>query len=141
MAIKLINADDILTSSGRYPSRKDAADATVRMNARITAAKLNLIIEELGYTKPLSITSGFRTPEANAAAGGAKKSLHMQGLAVDFAGQELGLAIRAHPEGAEILRKHGAFMEALEATKSPSGGWLHLDFGQRPDRPSREFRA
>lgn len=32
----------------------------------------------------LIITSGFRSPESNKAAGGSSKSLHMLGLAIDF---------------------------------------------------------
>ena len=34
--------------------------------------------------RPLKITSGWRDPEANAGAGGAKRSQHMSGRAVDF---------------------------------------------------------
>ena len=127
---------DILTSGGKFPGRKDQATAIIRMEARITAAKLNLLLEELGYVHELKISSGFRPPAANAAAGGAKRSLHMEGKAVDFLGQELGHFIRAHPQGAELLRKHGLFMESLEYTPS----WCHVDRGSRADRPSREFR-
>jgi hypothetical protein len=127
---------DILTSSGKFPGRKDQATALIRMEARITAAKLNLLLEELGYVHELKISSGFRPPAANAAAGGAKRSLHMEGKAVDFLGQELGHYIRAHPQGAELLRKYGLFMEALEYSAS----WTHIDRGTRADRPSREFR-
>lgn len=127
---------DILTSGGKFPGRKDQASAIIRMEARITAAKLNLLLEELGYVHELKVSSGFRPPSANAAAGGAKRSLHMEGKAVDFLGQELGQAIRAHAQGAELLRKHGLFMEAIEYTAS----WTHIDRGTRADRPSREFR-
>lgn len=140
MANEFITAEDILTSSGKYPERRDKADAEIRMNARILAAKVNLLLTDLGWTGRVTVSSGFRPPEVNAAVpGAAKRSLHMRGLAVDLAGQDVGLAIRKHPQGAEFLRKHSLFMEALEATKSASGGWLHLDLGVRKDRESREF--
>ena len=34
--------------------------------------------------KPVTVTSGYRTPEHNAAVGGAAHSYHMQGLAADI---------------------------------------------------------
>lgn len=131
-----ITEDDIITSSGKYPERAKQATALVKMEARITAAKINLMLEELGYVHELKVSSGFRPALVNAAVGGAKRSLHMDGKAVDFLGQELGQFIRKHANGAEILRKNGLFMEALEYTSS----WTHIDRGARSDRPSREFR-
>lgn len=137
MAVKSISEEDIITSSGKYPERAKQATALVRMEARITAAKINLLLEELGYVHELKVSSGFRPALVNAATpGAAKRSLHMEGKAVDFLGQELGQFIRKHPDGAEILRKNGLFMEALEYTSS----WTHIDRGARSDRPSREFR-
>lgn len=133
---EFVTAHDILTSSGRYPDRLDKADAEVRMNARILASKVNMALTELGYTGTATVSSGFRPPEANAAVGGAKKSLHMRGLAVDFVGQEIGLLVRSRADGPEILRKQSIFQEALESTPR----WSHWDLGTRADRPSREFR-
>lgn len=131
-----ITEDDIITSSGKYPERAKQATALVRSNARIVAAKANMALDELGYTGPRIISSGFRPAIVNAAVGGAKKSLHMQGLAIDFVGQEIGLLVRSHPNGPEILRKHKIFQESLEHTKN----WSHWDLGERADRPSREFK-
>lgn len=135
MAVKSISEDDIITSSGKYPERAKQATVLVRSNARIMAAKANMALDELGYTGPRTISSGFRPAIVNAAVGGAKKSLHMQGLAIDFVGQEIGLLVRSHPNGPEILRKHKIFQESLEHTKT----WSHWDLGERADRPSREF--
>lgn len=36
------------------------------------------------FNRPMTVISGYRTPEYNAKIGGAKKSQHMQGRAVDF---------------------------------------------------------
>lgn len=131
------NADDILTSSGKYPERAKLADAATVLNATLLASKVARMLLSLGYEQPLKVSSGFRPPAVNAATpGAAKRSLHMTGQAVDFEGQELGKFIRSHPRGPEVLRAEGLFMEALEATPT----WVHIDMGVRPDRKSREFR-
>ncbi len=41
--------------------------------------------------RPIVINSGFRCAEHNAAVGGADRSLHMQGQAVDFAIRQTGM--------------------------------------------------
>ena len=133
----MLTIDDIITSSGKYPDRaKHQTAGVARINADILIKRVNAFLNELGWQQPVVVSSGFRTPEANAAAGGAKRSLHQMGLAVDIADpkQELGKAIRAN--GGALLRKHGLFMEALE--HSPT--WTHLDCSpMRQDRPNREF--
>ena len=55
-------------------------DALVRLQA--TAEMLERIREHLGY--PLTITSGYRSPEVNKAVGGVTSSDHEQGMAADF---------------------------------------------------------
>lgn len=37
------------------------------------------------FNRPMSINSGYRTSEYNAKVGGAKNSMHVQGIATDFA--------------------------------------------------------
>jgi hypothetical protein len=51
-------------------------------------SKLNLLASQINI--PFTITSGYRSPNRNAAAGGAKKSAHLSGSAVDikFPGDE-----------------------------------------------------
>lgn len=51
-------------------------------NLRALADFLDKIRDELG--SPIVVNSGFRTPEVNAAVGGASRSLHMKGLAADI---------------------------------------------------------
>lgn len=137
MGNKKLTANDILTSSGRYPERAKAATDEVRANAAVLASKINLVCDELGYDGELDVTSGLRPEAVNAGVpGSAKRSLHIKAMACDFKSQGLGLAVRAHPNGAEILRKHRLFMEALESTPT----WTHIDQGSRADRPNREFK-
>lgn len=44
-------------------------------------AKLQQLRDQVG--KPVTVTSGYRTPEHNSAVGGAAHSYHIQGLAAD----------------------------------------------------------
>ena len=54
--------------------------------AIIISEKLCYILEAIRahFGKPVTITSGYRTPEHNAKIGGAVKSQHMLGLAADI---------------------------------------------------------
>lgn len=54
--------------------------------AIIISEKLCYILEaiRMHFGKPVTITSGYRTPEHNAKIGGAVKSQHMLGLAADI---------------------------------------------------------
>lgn len=56
--------------------------ADVRRNAEILAEHLEVIRLDLG--KPLTVTSWYRCPKRNAEVGGARKSIHLSGLAVDI---------------------------------------------------------
>lgn len=138
-----LTVKDVLTSSGRYPEREQLADENVQFNATVMAAKISLLAQELGYTGKINdVSSGFRPQLANAATpGSAKRSLHMEGRAVDLVGQEFGKFIRAHADGPEALRRNKLFMESLEQTVGKYTGWTHIDNGDRPDRPNREFKA
>jgi len=59
-------------------------------NLRRTAELLQLIRNKIG--KPITITSGYRSPELNVAIGGAKNSDHTRGNAADFVCPSFGSA-------------------------------------------------
>jgi hypothetical protein len=52
-------------------------------NLRNLAALLEKVRALLG-SRPVLVSSGYRSPGVNAAVGGARDSLHLQGLAADF---------------------------------------------------------
>jgi zinc D-Ala-D-Ala carboxypeptidase len=54
-----------------------------RKNIQLTAETMELVRTILD-DKPILISSGYRSPQVNAAVGGSKSSAHMSGLAVDF---------------------------------------------------------
>ena len=51
-------------------------------NLKLLAQRLQVIRDY--YNKPITITSGYRTPAHNQAVGGARHSQHLQGTAADF---------------------------------------------------------
>lgn len=68
---------------------------------------------------PFLITSGFRTPEQNIAAGGAPNSAHLRGLAVD---------LRCHSPWSRYRMVSGAYLAGFRRmVLYASDGHLHLD--------------
>lgn len=79
------------------------------------------------YGKPMSVSSGYRSPNQNASIGGAKKSYHMTCQACDFVDKD-GSLDKWLSEHQDILEKAGLWQEHSDFTP----GWAHLDIGIRP---------
>lgn len=97
-------------------------------NLKQTAARMDEIREGLG--KPIIVTSGYRSPEVNAAIGGSRTSAHCHGLAVDFTcpgyGSPLAVAKAILASGIEfdqLIHEYGA--------------WVHIGFAEA-GKPSRK---
>ncbi len=147
----MITIQDWITSSGRYPERAKSPDLTpeVLKNAEDLIARVNALLKEIGWTKPVSISSGFRPAAVNSKIqNAAKRSAHMTGKALDIFqdkkdAQELGRLIRKiqDNQGVKgILGRHGLMMESLEATIGKNSDWVHIDTVFRKERPSMEFK-
>lgn len=104
-------------------------------NAKILLEKVNNLLSDLGVVTVV-VSSGWRPPAINASVGGAKKSLHMQGKAIDLKDStgELDKLVESRPD---LLKKYGLWLEDPSATR----GWCHIDCGTRTDRPSRVFKV
>lgn len=126
----IITAEQIITSDGTHTDRAASADSAVHNAAHILAGRLYELLV-LFNARP-KITSGYRTPAANKAAGGAKRSCHLEGRAVDFADPEGKLAAWCLSH-LHVLVKYGLWMEDPAHTK----GWVHLQ--SRPTA-NRVFR-
>lgn len=115
----IVTTYDVLSSDGRYKSREEDADDSVRNAAHVLASRLSSLLNLFGH-RP-KITSGYRTPAANKAAGGAKKSSHLEGRACDFS--DPGGKFAAWCAANEYyLDQFGLWMEDPSATK----GWVHI---------------
>lgn len=97
-------------------------------NLRETAEKMDAIREHLG--RPIIVTSGYRSPEVNAAVGGSKTSAHCHGLAVDFTCPGFGTPL----EVARAISKMGIEFDQLI---HEFGSWVHIGFAE-PGKPSRK---
>jgi uncharacterized protein YcbK (DUF882 family) len=107
-----------------------------QQNALNLIVAVNSLLEELKWTTPIVVSSGWRPASLNATVkGAAKKSGHVIGKAVDFAdvGHKLYDLAVSKPD---LLRKYGLFVEDKSATPS----WVHFDNIDRADRPSRTFK-
>ena len=86
---------------------------------------LSLIQERLGYTRPLRLISGYRTPATNASLPyAAPNSLHMRGMAAD-------IVVRGIPQSdicshAMLLSQHLGFMGI-----GWYGSFTHIDIGPK----------
>lgn len=92
---------------------------------RATAEQLEAVRSLLG-DRPLTVTSGYRSPAVNQAVGGAPRSAHMKGWAVDFSCHRFGSAL-------DVCRAIAAssipFDQLIE-----EGSWVHLSIDPRRRR-------
>ena len=121
----VITLQDWITSSGRYPERAKSKELTdeVKANAEELLKRVNAAFKELGITKA-SVSSGFRPSEANSVAGGAKKSNHMIGMAIDVIDDKNQSLCKKFTK--DVLDKFDLYREDSEYTKGKNSNWCHL---------------
>lgn len=138
--METISLQDWLTTSGQHPEREAEATDTIKANAQIWCDKVNPFLDELGWTGPRTLSSGFRPTEVNAATpNAAKGSGHEDGRAGDLkddAEQTLCKLVMSRPD---LLLKYGLMMEDIGSTKGHTTNWCHLDDIPRHPRPSQTF--
>ena len=110
-------------------------DNTPTEEAYVHLQQLAAIMEKvrnLCGAHPVQITSGYRSPEVNAATGGSSTSAHMSGLAADF----IIPAFAAPEEICKFLEPHLAELtvDQLISEYNP-GGWVHLAICPPGDAP------
>jgi uncharacterized protein YcbK (DUF882 family) len=101
---------------------KDGAEFPddVLVNIRFLAEALQIIRNEVN--RPIRITSGYRSPQHNKNIKGAKKSMHLTGMAADF--KVLGMTPKEVYDVVENLIDKGLIPQGgLKAYSS----WIHYD--------------
>lgn len=78
------------------------------------------------YGKPITITSGYRSPELNKAIKGARNSDHMRGQAVDFV-----LPKEDYPRVFDWLRKNVEYDQIIDEFGFQ---WIHISFNTKSNR-------
>lgn len=109
----------------RLATEADGLTAEVKNNLITTFQTMDKIREY--FNKPIKVTIAFRSPEYNALIGGAKRSMHLVGKAVDFIVQEMNCdEVRK-----QLLPKLEDFNIRLEDL--PGANWTHIDTKQVPN--------
>lgn len=111
---------------------------TIKTNANDLLKRVNDLLNELEIEKAV-VTSGWRPAAVNRAAGGARKSSHMVGKAVDILDdteQSLANKILSRPE---LLKKYDLWIEDPNYTIGKRTNWVHLDTKQRSKRVVNKF--
>ena len=140
-----ITAQDILTTQGKFPDRAKGIkpDSEIYKNATDLAERLSRLEVSLGKL-PFVMSSGYRTAQANSAAGGAANSHHLSGRAADFVDNDGELALFCLCNE-DLLVHFGLWFEHPLYTRrrGPSGKWavrwLHLQ-SKAPVSGTRMFR-
>lgn len=106
----------------------------IKSNAKDLVLRVNNLLHALAFPYP-GLSSGWRPLAVNIKAGGAKRSLHMLGKAVDLKDPtgKLKEAVLKQPQ---LLLEYGLWME--DGLSTPT--WCHLDTGVRSHRPLRVFK-
>jgi uncharacterized protein YcbK (DUF882 family) len=96
------------------------ANSQERKNIQRSAEVMEKVRTILG-DKPILVSSGYRSPQVNAAVGGSKSSAHMSGLAVDFScpgfGTPLQICKKLHPHMREL---------GIDQLIHEYDSWVHL---------------
>lgn len=95
--------------------------------------RVNNLLEALKFG-PVKVSSGWRPLAVNLRAGGAKRSLHMSGKAVDLV--DHGPLKQLILDNSHLLLDFGLWMEDSKSTPT----WCHLDTGVRDSRFVRVFK-
>lgn len=124
---------------GRDETHAHELTDEIRANAERTLAIINPLLEMFFQANPSAahrfVQSGWRPASINAAAGGAARSCHLTGEAVDLSDRDRELA-RWLVQRPDVLESAGLWMERPESTAS----WAHLQtrpVGARYFWPSR----
>ena len=85
------------------------------------------------FGKPIGISSGFRSVELNNRIGGAKKSQHMEGKALDIDGDILGGV--SNKEIFDYIKNSCNFDQLIwEFGTSNNPDWVHVSFNKEGNR-------
>ena len=119
---------DSQTAARKGLNNVPALGSPERANLTRTAETMEKVRALLG-DRPILISSGYRSPQVNAAVGGSKSSAHMSGLAVDFSCPGFGT-----PKA--ICKKLEPHMKALGVDQliHEYDTWVHLGLTQGAPR-------
>jgi len=104
----------------RYATKEDGLTEEYFNNLEFLCRKLDIIRDYLG--KPIIIINGFRPKLYNRLVGGAPKSAHMEGKAIDWTCPSYGTCDKIRYE----LGPHLIFL-GIRCEDLPGSNWIHID--------------
>lgn len=103
---------------------------------RLVHTLLDPLRNDLG--QPVRVTSGYRSPQVNAAVGGSRTSRHMLGLAADI--KVRGMESTTLAERIEQLRQDGFLdYDQVIAYAASRGGHVHVGLAPEGSTPRRQM--
>jgi uncharacterized protein YcbK (DUF882 family) len=108
---------------------KDGAAFPEEVKTNLAELAENLQVLRDHFGRPVTITSGYRSPARNEKVGGARDSFHVRGMAADL--QITGVAPRVVYSAIELLIKSGKMKEGGLGLYN---GWVHYDIRGRKIR-------
>jgi hypothetical protein len=103
-------------------------------NVRVAAENMERVRAILGGN-PINISSGYRSPEVNAAVGGSATSDHMEGFSVDFRCDRFGTPFQI----VERLQAEADLMANVDQIIFEKSRWVHISFA--PERRKQVLTA
>lgn len=130
-----IYLDDLLKGRHLTYSKEYTAEVAANLGKLVTA--VNGLLEGLEWEWNIGVSSGWRPVSINKKVGGAPKSAHIKGLAVDIFDFPPKLLTQKllSPEGDKQLKKWGLWLEHPKFTST----WVHLDLISRGKRDKNIF--
>ena len=117
------------TAARRGIDQTPPADAIAAMR-KLCDAVLERVRQE--FDVPIIPSSGYRSPELNRAIGGADKSQHCDGAAVDF--EVAGVPnIDVARWISQQCRFDQIILECYDPKAGPNSGWIHCSYVDWPD--------
>tara|TARA_R110000868_G_scaffold66014_6_gene197017 strand:- start:11695 stop:12087 length:393 start_codon:yes stop_codon:yes gene_type:complete len=110
-------------------------DLSPELQANLDRLVTALNVVRAAYGKSMTVSSGYRSPANNAAAGGSKKSHHMSCMACDFRDSDGALDTWCLANQ-DLLEANGLWQE----NPGDTAGWCHLDIGTRDTTKKREHK-
>jgi hypothetical protein len=120
---------------GREEAHRAEITAEIIVNVQSLLEAVNNILSKIYFNRPFpKVTSGWRPQAINSKVGGATRSLHLVGKAIDLEDNR-GFLAYTIIQNFPLLKTFNLWLESPTHTK----GWVHLDQGARWDRPIRMF--
>lgn len=123
---------------GRHIKYETEYNKSIENNAKDLLQRVNSLLTDLGIEKA-KVSSGWRPKAINKNAGGAKKSAHLVGKAIDIKDDENQSLSKKILENAHLLKDYGLWIEDPKYTKGKWTNWVHLDTVKRSDRKINKF--